>query len=67
LAVKESFILSFCVNQGAESRKAGFPLERFVRAACGAVKSESAAELGVRPAAGGANDQAHLPLWSVAE
>ena len=29
-------MLSFHDNQGAESREAGFPLERFVRAACGA-------------------------------
>ncbi|MCK4488125.1 MAG: hypothetical protein KAU38_15380, partial [Desulfobacterales bacterium] len=45
----------FFQQTGAEPRTARFPLERFVRAACGGNKSENYAQLGVRAAAGGAN------------
>jgi len=42
---------SFLPTKGAESREAGFPLERLVRAACGENQSESGDQLGIRAAA----------------
>ena len=42
---------SFLPTKGAESREAGFQLERLVRAACGENQSESGDQLGIRAAA----------------